>query len=75
MSKGADEEHAYYYVLRVTRAAFMRGTPPTVAVEFGRRAIPGNVRPTFQELENHIKNRGDAAAPGGAETPAAEAAA
>jgi chemotaxis protein MotA len=75
MSKGADEEHAYYYVLRVTMAAFMRGTPPTVAVEFGRRAIPGNVRPTFQELENHIKNRGDAAAPGGAETPAAEAAA
>jgi hypothetical protein len=59
MSKGADEEHAYYYVLRVTMAAFMRGTPPTVAVEFGRRAIPGNVRPTFQELENHIKNRGD----------------
>src|SRR5271156_4741365 len=54
MAKGADEEHAYYYVLRVTMAAFMRGTPPTVAVEFGRRAIPGNVRPTFQELENHI---------------------
>jgi chemotaxis protein MotA len=75
MSKGADEEHAYYYVLRVTMAAFMRGTPPTVAVEFGRRAIPGNVRPDFQELEKHIKNRGDAAAPGGPETPPAEAAA
>lgn len=40
MSKGADEEHAYYYVLRVTMAAFMRGTPPTLAVEFGRRSIP-----------------------------------
>jgi chemotaxis protein MotA len=75
MSKGADEEHAYYYVLRVTMAAFMRGTPPTVAVEFGRRAIPGNVRPSFQELEKHIKNRGDTAAPGGAESPPAEAAA
>jgi chemotaxis protein MotA len=74
MSKSADEEHAYYYVLRVTMAAFMRGTPPTVAVEFGRRAIPGNVRPTFQDLEKHIKNRGAAAA-GGAETPPAEAAA
>ena len=75
MSKGADEEHAYYYVLRVTMAAFMRGTPPTVAVEFGRRAIPGNVRPTFQDVEKHIKNKGDAAAPGDAETPPAEAAA
>jgi chemotaxis protein MotA len=76
MSKAADEEHAYYYVLRVTMAAFMRGTPPTVAVEFGRRAIPGNVRPSFQDLEKHIKNRGDAgAAPGGAEAPPVEAAA
>jgi hypothetical protein len=53
----------------------MRGTPPTVAVEFGRRAIPGNVRPSFQDVEKHIKNKGDAAAPGAAETPPAEAAA
>src|SRR3982075_3532446 len=53
MSKGADEEPPYSYVLRVTMAAFMRGTPPTVAVEFGRRAIPGNVRPTFQDVEKH----------------------
>jgi chemotaxis protein MotA len=67
MSKGAEEEHAYYYVLRVTMAAFMRGTPPTVAVEFGRRAIPGNVRPSFQDVEKHIKNKGDAGAPGAAE--------
>src|SRR5271169_924811 len=40
MGKSSDEQHAYLYVLRVTMAAFMRGTPPTVAVEFGRRAIP-----------------------------------
>ena len=36
-------------------AAFMKGIPPTLAVEFGRRAIPGNVRPSFQDLEKHIK--------------------
>src|SRR6202030_945450 len=72
MSKGAEEEHAYYYVLRVTMAAFMRGTPPTVAVEFGRRAIPGNVRPSFQDVEKHIKNKGDAGAPAAA-PPAAVA--
>src|SRR5450755_4226947 len=63
MSKASDEEHAYYYVLRVTMAAFMRGTPPGIAVEFGRRAVPGNVRPSFQEVEKHIKNKGDAGAP------------
>lgn len=70
MSKSADEEHAYYHVLRVVMVSFMKGTPPTVAVEFGRRAIPGHVRPTFPEMEKHIKNKDGAAA-----APAAEAAA
>jgi chemotaxis protein MotA len=58
MSKCSDEEHAYYYVLRVAMTAFMKGIPPTIAVEFGRRAIPGHVRPSFQDLEKHIKGGG-----------------
>src|SRR5437660_564758 len=37
MTKAVDEEHAYYYVLRVIIVAFMKGSPPTVAVEFARR--------------------------------------
>lgn len=76
MAKASEEEHAYYHVLRVALVAFMRGTPPTIAVEFARRAIPGHVRPSFQEAEKHIKNRAAAvaaAAPDGAkpETSAA----
>jgi len=70
MAKAADEEHAYYHVLRVVMVSFMKGTPPSIAVEFARRAIPGHVRPTFQEMERHIKSSGGAAA-----APAAEAAA
>ncbi|MGC1087091.1 MAG: MotA/TolQ/ExbB proton channel family protein, partial [Candidatus Acidiferrum sp.] len=70
MAKSADEEHAYYHVLRVVMVSFMKGTPPSIAVEFARRAIPGHVRPTFQEMEKHIKNTGGAPA-----EPAAEAAA
>src|SRR5207253_3685671 len=31
MTKIADEEHAYYHVLRVVMVSFMKGTPPTVA--------------------------------------------
>ncbi len=38
-------------VLRVIIVSFMKGSPPTIAVEYGRRAVPGQVRPTFQELE------------------------
>lgn len=55
MSKAADDEHAYYYVLRVLIVAFMKGVPPSVAVEFGRRAIPGHLRPPFDETERYIK--------------------
>jgi len=63
MAKSADEEHAYYHVLRVVIVSFIKGSPPTIAVEFGRRAIPGHVRPTFQETENYLKEREAAPTP------------
>jgi chemotaxis protein MotA len=74
MSTSAEDEHAFYYVLRVVIASFMKGMPPTLAVEFGRRAIPGHVRPTFQESEKYIKSSAasaEAAVPVAAEAPAA----
>ena len=63
MAKGVDEEHSYYHVMRVVIVAFMKGTPPSLAVEFGRRAIPNIVRPSFKEMEQFIKHSGAAAAP------------
>jgi chemotaxis protein MotA len=63
MAKTADDEHAYYHVLRVMLVALLKGTAPTVAIEVGRRAIPGHVRPTFQEAEAHIKDKGVVAQP------------
>jgi len=63
MAKSADDEHAYLYVLRVAMASFIKGTAPIMAVEVARRAIPGHVRPTFQELESFCRNKGEAAAP------------
>jgi chemotaxis protein MotA len=58
MAKAADDEHSYYQVLRVMIVAFMKGTAPTMAVEIGRRAIPGH----FQDAEKFIKDRGEAPA-------------
>jgi chemotaxis protein MotA len=66
MTKIADEEHAYYYVLRVCMMAFIKGLAPILAVEVGRRAVPGHVRPGFQELEQLCRAKN---------TPAASAAA
>jgi chemotaxis protein MotA len=63
MAKTADDEHAYYHVLRVMLVALLKGTPPTVAIEIGRRAIPGHVRPTFQEAEAFIKDKSGEAKP------------
>ena len=57
MAKGADDEHAYYQFLRVMIVAFMKGTAPSMAVEIGRRAIPGHVRPNFQDAEKFIKDK------------------
>jgi chemotaxis protein MotA len=58
MAKTADEEGQYYHVLRVSLASFIRGTPPMVAIEFGRRVVPGIVRPSFGETEKACKGGG-----------------
>src|SRR5438477_2072672 len=60
MTKAVDEEHSYYHVIRVVIVSFMKGAPPSVAVEYGRRAIPGHVRPSFVDTEKTIKNKGEA---------------
>jgi chemotaxis protein MotA len=62
MAKSAEEEHAFYQVLRISISAFIKGIAPILAVEMGRRAVPGQVRPDFKELENLCRKK-DAAAP------------
>jgi len=57
MTKAADEEHAYLYVMRVLIVSFLKGTAPIVAVEVARRAVPGHVRPSFKEVEDACRNR------------------
>jgi chemotaxis protein MotA len=61
MGKAAEEEGAFYHVIRVALIAFLKGTSPAMAIEFGRRAIPGHVRPSFTELENLCKGKTAAA--------------
>ncbi|MBZ5578348.1 MAG: flagellar motor stator protein MotA [Acidobacteriia bacterium] len=63
MGKEADAERAYLQVLRVAMSAFNKGIPPILAVEVGRRAIPGHVRPKFQEVESTCRNRAPQAPP------------
>jgi chemotaxis protein MotA len=61
MTKAAEEEHAFLYVMRVLMVSFLKGTAPIMAVEMARRAVPGHVRPSFQELEKACRGGGAAA--------------
>jgi chemotaxis protein MotA len=57
LAKLAEEERAYYHVLRVAIVAYIKGTPPIMAVETARRAVPTHVRPSFLQVEQACKNR------------------
>ncbi len=57
MGKAADEEGHFYHVVRVALISFLKGSSPLVAIEFARRAVPGHVRPSFQELEAACKGK------------------
>jgi chemotaxis protein MotA len=62
MQKTVEDEHCYQHVLRVAIIAFIKGTPPIMAVEVARRAVPSRVRPSFQELEKACRGGGGEAA-------------
>ncbi|WP_353151990.1 flagellar motor stator protein MotA [Pollutimonas bauzanensis] len=41
--------------IKVTLLASMNGYPPQLAVEFGRKVLYAYVRPSFMELEDHVR--------------------
>jgi len=48
-------EQRYLNCIKAAILAFVKGAPPVVAVEYGRRAIDPDFRPSFQETEEAIK--------------------
>lgn len=51
----AKEDETYLQVIKLAVVSFVGGSAPQMAVEFGRRAIPGDAKPTFEELEQAIR--------------------
>ena len=51
MQKISDAESDYYRVLRQGVIAFIKGAAPSLAVEFARRSIPADHRPSFKDIE------------------------
>jgi chemotaxis protein MotA len=57
MEKFAKEESQFYITIKTCIVAMVQGYPPQVAVEFGRKATPGHLRPKFKELEEHLRGK------------------
>ncbi len=46
-----------YECVKVSILATMSGLAPQLAIEFGRKALNSNVRPTFQELNDYVRSK------------------
>ena len=57
MEHRANEESKAFEVVKMALVASVRGYAPTVAVEFARKLLFSEVRPTFADLEAHLKNK------------------
>ena len=51
------DESQFYKVLKTVLLASQQGYSPQIAVEFGRKAIFASERPSFKELEDHVKRK------------------
>jgi len=73
----AAEEAKAFEVVKMALVASVRGYAPPVAVEFARKLLYSEVRPTFADLEAALRGKGKPAAAAGAAAarPAAAAAA
>ena len=60
-----DAESDYLRCLQKGIIAFVKGSAPALAVEFARRSIPGDLRPSFTETEAACKGGGTPAPPSG----------
>lgn len=55
MDTYASNDGKYVMVIKAALLAYAKGVPASVAIEFGRRVISPDVRPTFQEAEEACK--------------------
>lgn len=51
----AESEKEYLTVIKTIIIFFVSGINPKIALEFGRRSIPGHLRPRFLEMEEKLK--------------------
>ena len=56
LAQKLDEGSKQFQCVKVTLLASLNGYSPALAVEFGRKVLYSTERPSFKELEEHVKN-------------------
>jgi len=51
LARYAEYQIKYLECVKIGILAYLQGTPPVIIVEFMRKAIPANIRPSFHEVE------------------------
>jgi chemotaxis protein MotA len=57
MERLARDESQFYTTLKTCILGFVQGHAPQVAIEFGRKATPAALRPSFKDLEAQLRGR------------------
>jgi chemotaxis protein MotA len=57
LEQKAEEGTKMFQTVRVTLLANLNGYAPAMSVEFGRKVLNSTERPTFAELEEHVKQK------------------
>jgi len=57
LEQKAEESTKMFQTVRVTLLANLNGYAPAMAVEFGRKVLNSGDRPSFAELEEHVKQK------------------
>lgn len=57
LANRANAGSAFYGVIKTCLMANLNGYAPQVAVEFGRKAIPGKIRPGFKEVDEFLQSQ------------------
>jgi chemotaxis protein MotA len=51
----ADQDSLIFEAVKTALLASLRGYPPKIALEFARKTVPSELRPSFLDFEQHIK--------------------
>ena len=57
LANRANAGSAFYAVIKTCLMANLNGYAPQVAVEFGRKSIPGAIRPGFKEVDEFLQSQ------------------